>query len=91
MRTKHPLYHMQGDPPCAEFGLDSFFPEKGVSRHSNLELIRICCDVCPITEECLDWALRNENYGIWGGTTARQRVGIRKARNIPQPVDPDND
>ncbi len=36
------------------------------------------CRMCPVTSECLDYALRTNfpktlDYGIWGGTTPRQR------------------
>jgi len=32
------------------------------------------CRVCPVRLECLNWAIENrEFYGIWGGTTERER------------------
>ena len=32
------------------------------------------CRGCPVREECLDWALETRvRYGIWGGTTERER------------------
>jgi WhiB family redox-sensing transcriptional regulator len=38
------------------------------------------CATCPIRRECLAWALaHNEEHGIWGSTTARERARIRKA------------
>jgi WhiB family transcriptional regulator, redox-sensing transcriptional regulator len=34
---------------------------------------RICAD-CPVSRECLDYALRvNEPFGIWGGLTEAER------------------
>lgn len=41
------------------------------------------CDVCPVREQCLSYALSiREKHGVWGGTTAEERVTIlrRKAR-----------
>lgn len=35
------------------------------------------CQECPVKDECLDWALQNEDYGIWGGTTPTQRKKLR--------------
>lgn len=37
------------------------------------------CAICPVKQECLDYALRNEEvYGIWGGKTTRERAKISK-------------
>jgi WhiB family redox-sensing transcriptional regulator len=35
--------------------------------------VKICLG-CAVREECLDWALDTRvRYGIWGGTTERER------------------
>lgn len=35
--------------------------------------------VCPLREDCLIFALtNNEKYGVWGGTTEQDRKAIRK-------------
>lgn len=38
------------------------------------------CDACPVAGECLSWALRKKEHGIWGGTTDGQREQILKIR-----------
>lgn len=38
------------------------------------------CAVCPVEGECLAEALRNNEHGIWGGTTDSQRAQMKKAR-----------
>lgn len=35
------------------------------------------CSSCPVQEECLDYALKAEPYGIWGGTTESEREYLR--------------
>jgi WhiB family redox-sensing transcriptional regulator len=36
------------------------------------------CAVCPVTADCLSWALRaGEPAGIWGGTTPEERRYLR--------------
>lgn len=40
------------------------------------------CARCPVTRDCLDWALRaGEPDGIWGGTTPEERRFLR--RRVP--------
>lgn len=37
--------------------------------------------VCPIRDQCLEWALlNNEKYGVWGGMLEHDRLNIRQAR-----------
>ncbi len=40
------------------------------------------CAVCPVQPRCLDWAVLREEFGIWGGTTARERAAIRRERGL---------
>ena len=52
-----------------------FFPEKG---GSTIEAKRICAR-CPVEIECLEYALVNdERFGVWGGTSERTRLKLRK-------------
>ena len=47
-----------------------FFPSE---EDDAAEAIRICGG-CPVQGECLEWALESRvRYGIWGGTTERDR------------------
>jgi WhiB family redox-sensing transcriptional regulator len=58
---------------CAGTDPDCFFPESG--GQWDLVIARRICAGCPIKVECLNWALKNrEAYGIWGGTTYKQRL-----------------
>ena len=35
------------------------------------------CDICPVKEDCLQYALEaRERFGVWGGTTEKQRRKI---------------
>ncbi|MGH9194816.1 MAG: WhiB family transcriptional regulator, partial [Acidimicrobiia bacterium] len=37
------------------------------------------CTQCPVALECLRYALANrEQFGIWGGTSERERRKLRK-------------
>jgi WhiB family redox-sensing transcriptional regulator len=35
------------------------------------------CVECNVAQDCLEYALRHGEYGVWGGTSERQRDKIR--------------
>ena len=55
---------------CRDAEPDVFFPgiEGDTSRAVTI------CGSCAVREQCLDYALSaRERYGVWGGTTERER------------------
>lgn len=61
---------------CLDADPEAFFPEKGGSTR---EAKRICA-ACPVRDECLEFALANdERFGIWGGLSERER---RRAKRV---------
>jgi WhiB family redox-sensing transcriptional regulator len=62
---------------CVEVDPEIFFPERGGSSRA----ARAVCDLCEVRTDCLEYALNNkEQFGIWGGTSERERRRIRKER-----------
>lgn len=62
-------------------GLTSlFFPEQGETNSA--EMAKQVCARCPVSRECLEYAIVNEVFGVWGGTTERERRRIRKRRRL---------
>jgi WhiB family transcriptional regulator, redox-sensing transcriptional regulator len=62
---------------CAQTDPEAFFPEKGGSTRD----AKAVCRRCPVTAECLEWALANDQrYGVWGGTSAPERAALRRSR-----------
>lgn len=60
---------------CLDADPDAFFPEKGGSTR---EAKRIC-SACDVREECLAYALENEErFGIWGGLSERERRRLKR-------------
>ncbi|MDH2455522.1 WhiB family transcriptional regulator [Corynebacterium bovis] len=60
---------------CAQTDPEAFFPEKGGSTR---EAKRIC-QACGVRDECLEYALANdERFGIWGGLSERERRRLKK-------------
>jgi WhiB family redox-sensing transcriptional regulator len=42
---------------------------------------QICHQECPVREECLSWAItNNQNFGVWGGMDPDERFKIKKSR-----------
>lgn len=65
---------------CKGMPLEWFFPEKGGHHRLGKQV----CKKCPVTEECLRWALVTQQPdGLWGGMTTRERVALLAARGIP--------
>ena len=60
---------------CSQTDPEVFFPEKGGSTRSAKEV----CNSCEVKPQCLKYALDNdERFGIWGGTSERDRRKLRK-------------
>jgi hypothetical protein len=60
---------------CDQSDPELFFPEKGQTTREAVAI----CKKCPEQEPCRDFAIRtNQAYGVWGGTTPRERRMLKK-------------
>ncbi len=67
------------DAACASHPTEVFFVDVGKS--ANIPIAKAICRDCPVTWDCLEYALRqNEAFGIWGGTTPSERNNIVRLR-----------
>lgn len=75
------------DALCAQTDPDMFFPDKG----GDTRPAKAVCRRCPVTAECLDYALTYEageagtptsyaQVGVYGGLAPRQRRALVRAR-----------
>lgn len=39
------------------------------------------CERCPFRTDCLDWAMKNDEYGFWAGTSRYQRLQLDRQRH----------
>jgi hypothetical protein len=62
---------------CKNAPADQFFPEKSSGSTDYKIVIAEYCNVCPVKQSCLNFAIDNFEVGIWGGTTTRGRAAIR--------------
>ncbi|MFI6132673.1 WhiB family transcriptional regulator [Micromonospora sp. NPDC051141] len=66
-------------PACRGYDTELFFP-----RTESSWMVRRAKDVCarcPLLDPCLEWAMRQpvgKLDGIWGGTTPRERLKLRR-------------
>ena len=60
---------------CAQVDVgELFYPERGQPTHE----AKAVCAACPVRVECLEDAIdHGEAYGIWGGTSPRERRKLR--------------
>jgi WhiB family redox-sensing transcriptional regulator len=66
---------------CRGMPTDMFYPEAWRAE----ELARAeapakaVCATCPVQEDCLEWAMRNnESHGVWGGMGETDRRRLRR-------------
>ncbi|MDP9903141.1 WhiB family transcriptional regulator [Arthrobacter bambusae] len=78
-RTDEPWYQIGA---CKDVDPELFFPDGS----TNAAVPRtICNSKCTVREECLKYALENdERFGIWGGLSARQRNKIKAGTTTRQ-------
>lgn len=69
-------------PPCTSVDPELFFPH---NRTEALHAKQICA-ACPTADPCLQYALDIPQYGIWGGTSTRERIEI--VRGLGRPYNP---
>lgn len=68
---------------CAQIDHDLFYGDAGRSDLTNTA--KAVCEACPVKTECLDYALAvhpNSDWGVWGGTTKRERAKLRRERDM---------
>lgn len=72
---------------CAGTYPDVFFrveEERNKEAYTYINAVRSICARCQIWEQCLTYAFRNEQYGVWGGLTAVERYAYRKDKYAMQ-------
>lgn len=67
------------DGLCKEYDPDLWFPEGDLSKQQ-AEQAKEVCSRCLVRDDCLDYAIATrQKWGIWAGTTERDREKLFKA------------
>jgi hypothetical protein len=93
----YPDFIEHGTPLCAETFPDAFFTDEKSetvvlvngkertrtwARYDYEKEAKALCGECPYKARCLEFALKNHEQGIWGGTTERDRRKLISALNL---------
>ena len=76
-----PDMEWMGDGACVGQPLDLFFPDK--DNTAQQREAKAWCALCPVVLECLTFALRHGQAGVWGNTTDAERKRIRRTERLP--------
>lgn len=75
----------ENEPQCVGLDPEAFFPQeveingKVVSSSYYNEVgAKNLCGQCFYKSDCLAYALKNNEKGIWGGTTENERIELRR-------------
>lgn len=70
-----------------------FMDDKDEPNYSAMKtrLALAICGQCPIEKQCLEFAIKEEMEGVWGGTTTRERNAVifrQRTGYVPRPRKP---
>lgn len=64
---------------CSGYPNMLFFPSSDGADDLRVEKAKGVCAVCPVIDDCLEYALEtNQRSGIWGGTSEKERKSLRR-------------
>ena len=73
--------YFDGSQVCAQIDPELFFPETAAEGVINLRLVKPICNSCEFKAPCLEYAVNDpELQGIWAGTTAKDRMRMRRIK-----------
>lgn len=68
---------------CRNVDTSVFYPEHATPRMAmRIREAKQICLSCSVRLECLEYALKYETVGIWGGLTESERRRTRRSSNI---------
>jgi len=63
---------------------DFFFPDGRIDEAERLPQLKALCASCIHRKECLEYAIsRQIPYGVWGGSTPKERAIIVRPNRVP--------
>lgn len=83
--TDYPRY--DGTQACTDPGPEEALAFSGAIGADPAPALALC-ETCAFLADCREWAISQDVYGVWGGTTEADRVEIRAqaAMDEPEPI-----
>jgi len=76
--TAETVVGWRGNAACAGLPHAIFFPV-GETTEEAIANAKKICSLCPVIDDCLEFALEtNQRAGIWGGTAEEDRKALRR-------------
>lgn len=78
------------NPNCSKVEVNVFYiqdidEDSDTSDYDHKQAKKLC-SACSYQVDCAEWGIMYETFGIWGGLTPRERIQIRRARNINKSI-----
>lgn len=85
------------DAACTGHNTDLWFPRTNTPNPRLEAAPKAICAECPVTGECLSYALANGEQGIWGGLNDEERhdlprqrartISVRNSNRVLKPIE----
>lgn len=72
----------QLDAACKGIGTDVFYSSECSQDQVPFATLAKVCASCPVKSECLNHAIKHEEFGYWGGMSERAIRQVRKQKRI---------
>jgi len=72
----------QSDAACTGIGTEVFYSPENAQNQVPFETLSRVCGGCPVKSECLNHAIKHEEFGYWGGVSERGIRMMRRKRGI---------
>jgi WhiB family transcriptional regulator, redox-sensing transcriptional regulator len=71
----------QAHAACVGISTEEFFPAgSSGAALDQLARAKAICALCPVTKQCLEYALDTGQHGVWGGMSEDERHTERRRR-----------
>ncbi len=77
------LPELAGDEACQALEPELFYSDFAI----DIAVAKAACSTCPLLEACATYAIKHENYGVWGGMSADERHAARGNQHAYDPTD----
>jgi WhiB family redox-sensing transcriptional regulator len=80
IQNDYPDFSSKGKPACASEDPELFYAQETETTALYIDEARAkaICKSCPYVIQCLEYAIKTSEIGIWGGTTEGQRTRLKK-------------